>query len=190
MQTWDQISWYACQVLQGLPMWSVTATSSGQVLASDLCYRVDNWYGRSFSASLRAKWNDRREIRSLGIMSTSITSEYNNTMQEFSCLTQTTSEQHQESTEARLKWDYTEIFQFTILRILDKLEVTCHMDDVLLCIPPREVFNSRVGVQVLRQFQDACITLNEKYVFSKHRMNFSETESTRIQKRPKQCNNL
>ncbi|KAJ8396734.1 hypothetical protein AAFF_G00015720 [Aldrovandia affinis] len=42
-------------------------------------------------------------------MSTPITSEYNNAMQEFNDLTYTTSEQHRESTEARMKRDYADL---------------------------------------------------------------------------------
>ena len=49
------------------------------------------------------------EMRSLWTMSTPITSEYNDAMQEFNNLTYTTSEQHRESTEARMKRDYADL---------------------------------------------------------------------------------
>jgi 5'-3' exonuclease len=47
--------------------------------------------------------------RSLWTLSTPITSEYNNAMQEFSNLSYTTSEQHKESTEARIKRDTSDL---------------------------------------------------------------------------------
>ena len=49
------------------------------------------------------------EMRALWTMSTPITSEYNNAMQEFNDLTYTTSEQHRESTEARMKRDHSDL---------------------------------------------------------------------------------
>lgn len=49
------------------------------------------------------------EMRALWTMSTPITSEYNNAMQEFNNLTYTTSEQHRESTEARVKRDHADL---------------------------------------------------------------------------------
>jgi len=49
------------------------------------------------------------EMRALWTMSTPITSEYNNSMQEFNDLTYTTSEQHRESTEARMKRYYSDL---------------------------------------------------------------------------------
>ena len=49
------------------------------------------------------------EMRALWTMFTPITSEYNNAMQEFNDLTYTTSEQHRESTEARMKRDHSDL---------------------------------------------------------------------------------
>ncbi|KAG7174772.1 hypothetical protein Hamer_G018089 [Homarus americanus] len=49
------------------------------------------------------------EMRALWTMSIPITSEYTNAMQEFNDLTYTTSEQHRESTEARMKRDHSDL---------------------------------------------------------------------------------
>ena len=49
------------------------------------------------------------EMRALRTMSMAITSEYNNVMQGFNDLTYMTSEQHRESTEARLKRDHADL---------------------------------------------------------------------------------
>ena len=49
------------------------------------------------------------EMRALWTMSTPITSEYNHAMQEFNDLTYTTSEQHRESSEARIKRDHSDL---------------------------------------------------------------------------------
>ncbi|KAG7165603.1 hypothetical protein Hamer_G013102 [Homarus americanus] len=49
------------------------------------------------------------EMCALWTMSIPITSEYNNAMQEFNDLTYTTSEQHRESTEARMKRDHSDL---------------------------------------------------------------------------------
>lgn len=55
-------------------------------------------HGRGFSEEMRALWT----------MSTPITCENNNVLQEFNNLTYMTSEQHQESSEARMKRDHSE----------------------------------------------------------------------------------
>lgn len=51
------------------------------------------------------------EMRALWTISISIKSEYNKSMQEFNDLTYTNSEQHRESTEARLKRDHSDLEQ-------------------------------------------------------------------------------
>ena len=48
------------------------------------------------------------EQRSLWTMCVPITSEYNNAMQNFNALSYTTSEQHKESSESRIKRDYSD----------------------------------------------------------------------------------
>lgn len=58
------------------------------------------------------------EMRALWTMSTPITSEYNNAMQEFNDLTYTTSEQHQESSEARMKRDH-----YDLEKVKEKLSI-------------------------------------------------------------------
>ena len=78
-------------------------------LSSDLVIEQTLMRSLKSSGGLTHGSGMTEEMRALWTMSTPITSEYNNAMQEFNELTYTTSEQHRESTEARMKRDHADL---------------------------------------------------------------------------------
>ena len=63
------------------------------------------------------------------------------------------------------------MFQRTLSRILDGLDVICHMDIILIHGPTQEVHDQRVQ-RVLKRLQEAGIALTEKCEFSKKEITF------------------
>nr|XP_055038535.1 uncharacterized protein LOC129426304 [Misgurnus anguillicaudatus] len=78
-------------------------------LSSDLVIEQTLMRSLKSSGGLTHGSEMTEEMRALWTMSTPITSEYNNPMQEFNDLTYTTSEQHRESSEARMKRDHSDL---------------------------------------------------------------------------------
>ncbi|KAG7164291.1 hypothetical protein Hamer_G003443 [Homarus americanus] len=78
-------------------------------LSSDLVIEQTLMRSLKSSGGLTHGSGMTEEMRALWTMSIPITSEYNNAMQEFNDLTYTASEQHRESTEARMKRDHSDL---------------------------------------------------------------------------------
>ena len=78
-------------------------------LSSDLVIEQTLMQSLKSSGGLTHGSGMTEEMRALWTMSTPITSEYNNAMQESNDLTYTTSEQHRESTEARITRDHSDL---------------------------------------------------------------------------------
>lgn len=78
-------------------------------LSSDLVIEQTLMRSLKSSGGLTHGSGISEEMRALWTMSTPITSEYNNALQAFNELTYTTSEQHKESSEARMKRDHADL---------------------------------------------------------------------------------
>ena len=78
-------------------------------LSSDLVIEQTLMRSLKSSGGLTHGSGMTEEMQALWTLSTPITSEYNNAMQEFNDLTYTTSEQHRESAEARMKRDHSDL---------------------------------------------------------------------------------
>ena len=78
-------------------------------LSSDLVIEQTLMRSLKSSGGLTHGSGMTEEMQALWTLSTPITSEYNNAMQEFNDLTYTTSEQHRKSSEARMKRDNSDL---------------------------------------------------------------------------------
>ena len=132
-------------------------------LSSDLVIEQTLMRSLKSSGGLTHGSGMTEEMRALWTMSTPITSEYNDAMQEFNNLTYTTSEQHRESTEARMNRD-----QVDLKKIKEKLSMCSPFssDSSLRNIITGVVAKEDANVQEFESVGNAIMaTMVEKPVF-------------------------